>query len=58
MIPNKITRKTFESADSGRDIIVCKDAADMFKKLGIKSPESPPLKGDSGGCKKMSLREA
>jgi len=35
VIPNPTTRKTFESTDAGRDLVVCKDAADMFKKLGI-----------------------
>lgn len=35
VIPNKTTLNTFESADSGRDLIVCKNADDMFKKLGI-----------------------
>ncbi|MCK4401574.1 hypothetical protein KAW08_04655 [bacterium] len=35
VIPNEITRKTFKSADSGRDIIMCKNADDMFKNLGI-----------------------
>lgn len=34
-IPSETTRKTFESTDSGRDLVVCKDADDMFKKLGI-----------------------
>lgn len=35
VIPNKTTRNTFEDTDAGRDIVVCKDADDMFKKLGI-----------------------
>jgi len=35
VIPNKTTRKTFEDTDAGRDLFVCKDAGDMFKKLGI-----------------------
>ncbi len=35
VIPNEVTCKTFESADSGRDLIVCKNADDMFNKLGI-----------------------
>ena len=34
-IPNAATRKTFEDTDAGRDLVVCKDADDMFKKLGI-----------------------
>jgi DNA-damage-inducible protein J len=35
VIPNSATRKTFESTDSGKNLVVCKDADDMFKKLGI-----------------------
>lgn len=35
VIPNETTRKTLESTDAGRDLVVCKDADDMFKKLGI-----------------------
>jgi len=35
VIPNATTRKTFEDTDAGRDLVVCKDAADMFEKLGI-----------------------
>jgi DNA-damage-inducible protein J len=34
-IPTSTTRQTFDSTDSGRDLIVCKDAGDMFEKLGI-----------------------
>ena len=34
-IPNKNTRKTFSDTDAGRELIICKDADDMFKKLGI-----------------------
>lgn len=35
VIPNATTRRTFERTDAGKDIVVCKDADDMFKKLGI-----------------------
>jgi DNA-damage-inducible protein J len=35
VIPNKITRKTFSDTDAGRDLILCTDTDDMFKKLGI-----------------------
>ncbi|MBM4046655.1 MAG: type II toxin-antitoxin system RelB/DinJ family antitoxin [Planctomycetes bacterium] len=35
VIPNETTRKTLEATDSGRDVILCKDAEDMFRKLGI-----------------------
>jgi DNA-damage-inducible protein J len=34
-IPRSTTRQTFDSTDTGRDLIVCKDADDMFEKLGI-----------------------
>ena len=35
VIPNSTTLKTFEDTDAGRNLIVAKDAVDMFKKLGI-----------------------
>ena len=35
VIPSDATQKTFEATDAGRDLVVCKDAEDMFKKLGI-----------------------
>jgi DNA-damage-inducible protein J len=35
VIPTDSTRKTFEATDAGRNLIVCKDADDMFEKLGI-----------------------
>ncbi len=35
VIPNSTTQKTFEDTDSGRNLVVCKDAKDMFEKLGI-----------------------
>ncbi len=34
-IPNETTRATFKATDSGEDLIVCEDAEDLFKKLGI-----------------------
>lgn len=34
-IPNETTIETFKKTDAGKEIIKCKDAADMFKKLGI-----------------------
>ena len=34
-IPTRETSKTFEATDADRDIIICKDADDMFNKLGI-----------------------
>ncbi|MBM9538535.1 type II toxin-antitoxin system RelB/DinJ family antitoxin [Desulfobulbus alkaliphilus] len=35
IIPNEVTRKTFAETEAGRDLIICNDADDMFKKLGI-----------------------
>lgn len=35
VVPNSTTKRTMEKTDSGRDIIVCEDADDMFDKLGI-----------------------
>ncbi len=34
-LPNESTRQTFDDTDAGRDLVVCEDAEDMFKKLGI-----------------------
>ncbi len=34
-IPNKTTLKAMKDADQGENLTVCKDADDMFKKLGI-----------------------
>lgn len=34
-IPNKTTKRTFEATDAGHDVIICKDAKDMFRKLKI-----------------------
>lgn len=34
-IPNKTTLKTFSDTDAERDLIICKDTDDMFKKLEI-----------------------
>jgi len=34
-IPTETTAATFDSTDSGRDLVVCKDAKEMFKRLGI-----------------------
>jgi len=34
-IPNETTLRTFEETDSGRNMVLCDDADDMFKKLGI-----------------------
>jgi DNA-damage-inducible protein J len=35
VIPNVTTRRAFERTDGGKDLVVCKDADDMFRKLGI-----------------------
>jgi DNA-damage-inducible protein J len=35
VIPTRVTIKTFEATDADRDLIICKDAEDMFNKLGI-----------------------
>ncbi len=35
VIPNDITRRTFSNTDTGKDLIICEDADDMFRKLGI-----------------------
>ena len=35
VIPNETTRRAMDDTDSGRNLILCKDADDMFKKLGI-----------------------
>lgn len=35
LIPKKTTQKTFNETDAGRNLIVCKDANDMFGKLNI-----------------------
>ena len=34
-IPTRETNKTFADTDSDRDLIICKDADDMFNKLSI-----------------------
>ena len=33
VIPNATTCKTFDNTDHGRNLVVCKDADDMFEKL-------------------------
>lgn len=34
-IPNETTAQTFSDTDAGRDLMLCDDAEDMFRKLGI-----------------------
>jgi DNA-damage-inducible protein J len=33
--PNRTTIETFETTDNNKDVVKCKDADDMFGKLGI-----------------------
>ena len=33
--PNATTRKTFDATDRGENLTLCKDADDMFKRLGM-----------------------
>ncbi len=35
VVPTETTRQTFEDTDAGRNLIVCKNIDDMFKKLRI-----------------------
>ena len=35
VIPTSTTLKTFDATDADEDLVVCKDADDMFEKLGI-----------------------
>ena len=35
VIPNETTLKTFDETDAGKNLVMCKDTDDMFKKLGI-----------------------
>ena len=35
IIPNETTLRTFDETDASKNLIVCKDADDMFRKLGI-----------------------
>ncbi len=34
-VPNRLTRETLEKSAHGEDVVVCKNAQDMFSKLGI-----------------------
>ena len=34
-VPTPTTRRTFESTDAGRALVLCKDANDMFSRLGV-----------------------
>jgi DNA-damage-inducible protein J len=35
VIPTRETLKTFETTDADKDLVVCENADEMFKKLGI-----------------------
>lgn len=35
VVPTPTTRRTFAASEAGRDLVVCKDADDMFRKLGL-----------------------
>ena len=35
VIPTTTTKRTFAASEAGRDLVVCEDAEDMFRKLGI-----------------------
>ena len=34
-VPSATTKRTFAASEAGRDLVVCEDADDMFRKLGI-----------------------
>lgn len=35
VIPSETTQRTFKKTDAVRDLVVCKDADDLFEKLGL-----------------------
>ena len=35
VVPTATTKRTLEASESGRDLVICEDADDMFRKLGI-----------------------
>ena len=35
VVPTPTTKRAFSASEDGRDLVVCKDADDMFSKLGI-----------------------
>lgn len=35
VVPTPTTKRTFEASEAERDMVVCEDADDMFRKLGI-----------------------
>jgi len=35
VVPTTTTKRAFEASEAGRELVVCEDANDMFRKLGI-----------------------
>jgi DNA-damage-inducible protein J len=35
VVPTTTTKRTFAASEAERDLVVCEDAEDMFRKLGI-----------------------
>ena len=35
VVPTGTTQRTFKASEAGRDLLICDDADDMFRKLGI-----------------------
>ena len=35
VVPTPTTARTFKDSEAGRDLIICEDADDMFRKLGL-----------------------
>ena len=35
VVPTEMTKRTFEASEAGRELVVCEDSDDMFRKLGI-----------------------
>jgi DNA-damage-inducible protein J len=35
VVPTATTKRTFEASETGRDLVICDDADDLFRKLGI-----------------------
>jgi DNA-damage-inducible protein J len=35
VIPTEVTKRTFEASEAGRELVVCENSDDMFRKLGI-----------------------
>jgi DNA-damage-inducible protein J len=35
VVPTPTTKRTLDASEAGRDLVVCEDADDMFRKLGM-----------------------